>query len=100
MEKRKNKRIDKKIKSEVHSEYSMTYSTSIDLSTGGIFISTPDPLANGTEVMISFKTPDNETIEISGVVKWASDTDEKTGMGIEFVNIPENVRKHVIKMNE
>lgn len=100
MEKRKNERINKKLKSEVHSEYSMTYSTSIDLSSGGIFISTPDPLANGTEVMISFKTPDDETVEIKGIVKWTADNNEKIGMGIEFVNLSENVRKHVMKMNE
>lgn len=100
MEKRKNKRVNKKIKSEVHSENSMTYSTSIDLSSGGIFISTPDPLQNGTEVMISFKTPDGESVEIKGVVKWISDTEEKTGMGVEFVSLSENVRKHVMKMNE
>ena len=100
MEKRKNERINKKIKSEVHSEYAMTYSTSIDLSSGGIFISTPEPLANGTELLISFKTPDGENVEIKGVVKWISDNDEKSGMGIEFVNISENARKHVLKMNE
>ncbi len=100
MEKRKNERINKKIKSEVHSEYAMTYSTSIDLSSGGIFISTPEPLANGTELLISFKTPDGENVEIKGVVKWSADNDEKTGMGIEFINISENARKQVLKMNE
>jgi uncharacterized protein (TIGR02266 family) len=100
MEKRKHERVGKKIKSEVHSEYSMTYSTSIDLSSGGIFISTPEPLANGTEVMISFATPDDEAVEIKGVVKWISEKEGKNGMGIEFIKLSESVKKYIMKMNE
>ena len=89
-EKRKHSRIDKKVKSEVHSNEGMTFSTSADLSYGGIFISTPEPVNIGSEIQLSILTPDEENIEIKGVVRWMSDGDGKdgrSGMGIEFVDV-------------
>jgi uncharacterized protein (TIGR02266 family) len=92
-EKRKHSRIPKKIKSEVHAGDSMTFSTSGDLSYGGIFISTPEPVKIGSEIQLSILTPDEENIEIKGIVRWMSDGDSKDtkcGMGVEFVDINVN----------
>jgi Tfp pilus assembly protein PilZ len=92
-EKRKHSRVSKKVKSEVHSTDAMTFSTSEDLSYGGIFISTPEPVKIGSEIHLSILTPDEENIDITGIVRWMSEgngNDSKCGMGIEFIDINVN----------
>jgi uncharacterized protein (TIGR02266 family) len=85
--KRKHKRIPKKIKSQVTAPDVLTYSTARNVSDGGLFISTPDPIAPGTEIELSLKLPDGEFVNITGIVRWTkdeSDDGEPAGMGIEF----------------
>jgi uncharacterized protein (TIGR02266 family) len=86
-EKRQHPRIQKKIKSEVHTDDAMTFSTAADVSSGGIFISTPEPVKIDSEVNLSILSPDGNTIEIKGIVRWICDEnvkDKRSGMGIEF----------------
>lgn len=93
-EHRKTQRINKKIKSEVRTADSITLSSSVDLSKGGIFISTPEPLGDGANVNLTIIIPGNGEIEVQGVVKWVrGDESEKgkAGMGIEFVNMNSDV---------
>ena len=95
-EKRKNERVKKWVKSEVHSDEHITFSSSVDLSRGGIFISTPEPLINGSEVSLSIHLPEHGEIEIKGIVKWIRSDEtgsDKAGMGIEFVNINSELKK-------
>lgn len=102
-EKRQHKRFPKKVKSEVHSDGGMTFSTSRDLSNGGIFISTPEPVKIGSEVQLSITVPDESGIDIKGIVRWLneSDTEERrTGMGIEFVDISESQKVKLKKVME
>lgn len=89
-EQRKHPREKVRIKSEVHSEDMITYSTSSDLSKGGIFITTPEPPLQGSEVLLSLHFPGEEPVDIRGVVRWIRHEeadDQKTGMGVEFVEI-------------
>ncbi len=93
-EHRKTQRVNKKIKSEVRTEDSITLSSSVDLSKGGIFISTPEPLGDGANVNLTIIIPGNGEIEVQGVVKWVrgDETDKgKAGMGIEFVNMSSDI---------
>lgn len=95
-EKRKNERVKKWVKSEVHSDEHITFSSSVDLSRGGIFISTPEPLSNGSEVSLSIHLPEHGEVEIKGIVKWIRSDEtgsDKAGMGIEFVNINSELKK-------
>jgi len=88
--KRKNDRVDLRIKSEVHAPDAMTYSSTVNLSSGGLFISTPEPLSEGTELFLALQLPSGETVEIKGKVKWVRQNeieDERAGMGIEFVDL-------------
>lgn len=97
-EKRQYPRVDKKVKSEVHSTDGMTYSTALDLSQGGIFIRTPESVKIGSEVQLSIKIPEGESIEIKGIVRWMNDDkkdDKKTGMGIEFVDINDKQKSNI-----
>lgn len=88
--KRKSRRIAKKIKSQVSAPDSLTYSTTHNLSDGGMFISTPDPIAPGTELELSLKLPNGEFMNVTGIVRWTRDEDpdgDPAGMGIEFASI-------------
>ena len=95
-EHRKTHRINKKVKSEVRSDEAITLSSSVDLSRGGIFISTPEPLGNGSNVNLTIIIPGNGEIEVQGVVKWVrgDETESgKAGMGIEFINVDGDVSR-------
>ena len=86
-EKRKSRRISHKIKSEVHDPLSMTFSTSQDLSRGGIYISTPEPLETGSEISLSLYLPGQDPVSVRGVVRWSASEESscrRCGMGIEF----------------
>ena len=86
--KRKFDRVKKSIKCEVHSE-GMTYSTTIDVSEGGLFIATPEPLGQGTEITLFLYIGDGDPVEARARVKWVrneEDEDRKSGMGVEFLN--------------
>ncbi len=100
-ENRRHKRMPKKIKSEVHIEDVMTFSSSQNLSHGGIFISTPEPVKAGTVIDLMLYIPDSEPIKIKGIVRWTRDEDkpeEKSGMGIEFINASESELKDIKKI--
>ena len=89
-ENRKNKRSKVDFKSEVHSDEGMTFSNAKDLSNGGLFISTPEPLKEGSEIDLSLQMPGQEPVEIKGVVKWVSINDDegkRSGMGVEFKDL-------------
>lgn len=95
-DKRKSERIKKGIKSEVYSEEHASFSSTVDLSKGGIFISTPEPLGSGSEVSMSIHIPGHGEIDVKGIVKWvrADETEtEKAGMGIEFIDVDSELKK-------
>ncbi|MFA5517986.1 MAG: PilZ domain-containing protein [Spirochaetota bacterium] len=97
-DKRKEERVKKQIKSEVISEELISYSSTVDLSSGGIFISTPEPLKSGSEVKLSINSPEGENIEVKGLVRWLREDeveDGKSGMGIEFINLSEIDKKKI-----
>jgi uncharacterized protein (TIGR02266 family) len=90
--KRKHDRIDKNMKAEVHAADRMTFSKAVNISQGGIFISTPEPLSEGSMINLALQIPSGELIEIKGQVKWIRQDEsdhERTGMGIEFVEVSE-----------
>lgn len=95
-DKRHSERVQKKIKAEVHAKDGMTFSSSVDISKGGLFLTTPEPLREGEEVDLSIKVDDQHYIDAKGIIRWSRDENEKTlaGMGIEFVGVtPEGQEK-------
>lgn len=93
---RKSERIKKGLKSEVFSDEHVSFSSSVDLSKGGMFISTPEPLSSGTELKMTIHIPGHGEVDVKGVVKWvrAEETDsEKAGMGIEFISVDSALKK-------
>ena len=94
-EKRKEERIKKSIRSEVRSDEALTFSSAVDMSKGGIFISTPEPLDNGTNVELSIMMPGGE-VTVQGIVKWVRPDgtgNDRAGMGIEFKNLDDETKK-------
>jgi len=90
---RKHDRIGKEVKSEVHTDEGMTFSTSQDLSQGGIYISTPEPVEAGSPVDLTLDIKGEEPVHVKGIVRWIKseeDTSKKAGMGIEFIDISDS----------
>jgi hypothetical protein len=55
-----------------------------DVSTGGLFLNTPNPLVPGSQVQLSFSvSPEGPEIECSGSVVYAL---PGVGMGIQFID--------------
>jgi len=97
-DKRKNERIKKEIKSEVLADEHASFSSTVDLSKGGIFISTPEPLNNGSEVNMLIHIPGHDELEVQGLVRWVrmEDTESaRAGMGIEFINVSNDLKKKI-----
>lgn len=89
--KRKDERVPASIKSEVHDEKIMTFSTTQNISHGGLFISTPEPLEIGSQIDLSLYIPGENPVTLKGVVRWTNEKEEgsaapKCGMGIEFID--------------
>jgi uncharacterized protein (TIGR02266 family) len=90
-EKRKHSRIRKSLKCEVQSD-GLTFSSTIDISSGGMFISTPEPLNSESGIDLLIFLPGEEPLPMKAWVKWSRDEDDsnKAGMGVEFINPSED----------
>lgn len=62
-----------------------------NLSRGGLFVSTPEPLSHGSAVTLSLRVPDHaQPVTIDAVVRWvrAEDSDRgPAGMGLSFADV-------------
>jgi type IV pilus assembly protein PilZ len=78
-------------------DFLFEYTTNI--SRGGIFIETRDPLPEGTIVEMKFQPPGAEApIEVSGKVVWVNrwrdgEDNHNPGMGIQFEELAEDNRE-------
>jgi uncharacterized protein (TIGR02266 family) len=66
-----------------------------DVSPGGVFVSTPQPLAVGTDMTLYFTLEGGRTLQADGVVRWTrpGDTNLPPGMGVAFTRLsPEDQR--------
>jgi uncharacterized protein (TIGR02266 family) len=102
-DKRKTKRVPLKITSKVSAKDCTTCNDTVNISHGGLFISTPEPLDEGSEINLALQLPDGESVAIKGKVKWVRQNEkegERAGMGIEFVGISEKDIKKIKKLTE
>lgn len=75
---------------------------SVDVSEGGIFITTVNMLPVGTPVDLMLKLPDGFNADVHGVVRWLREWNElspnvSAGMGVQFVNMEPAVTEHLQK---
>ncbi len=76
--------------------------TLADLSSGGAFVRTPEPLASGELVQLSLKPPGSfaalrGALTVKGYVVWSRPEGEQAGMGIEFV-VDETTRAKLLRL--
>lgn len=92
IEKRRDPRTLIKIKIDYESEGAYLYSYSKDLSEGGIFIQTSNPLKVGERIKLKFILPELlEKVETWGEVAWVNEgggaEGVSEGMGVRFVEL-------------
>jgi uncharacterized protein (TIGR02266 family) len=71
-----------------------------DISEGGLFISTYDFRPIGTNIDVNFTLPSGHTVIARGIVRWVRELnplhpDQKPGMGIQFVDLPEGDKRAI-----
>jgi uncharacterized protein (TIGR02266 family) len=76
---------------------------SLDISEGGLFVSTYTEIPLGTRLVLAFELPDGTAVEARGEVRWrrahASDG-ERPGIGIAFTDLPEAARQRIAALCE
>jgi len=100
---RRNERKQVAIPLNITPVHIFTESQIVNISKGGVFINTPRPLANDSEIEIEFVLPRaDKKIRAKGKVKWAIDQVDRPdgtpgiipGMGIKFIEISkEDIKK-------
>jgi uncharacterized protein (TIGR02266 family) len=73
---------------------------SVNMSEGGLYLRTLQPLPGGTLIHIKFTLPhDTETIELSAevvrILPLGTQFEVEPGMGLHFINVPENTLRKI-----
>lgn len=101
-EKRREDRIAVELKVGYRTIGSFITDYIINISKGGIFINTTKPLPVGTKIRILFSIPDIPLpFDLMGIVRWVNPVGHSShslpGMGIEFLEMEETVKKRIEK---
>jgi len=90
---------------ELLSEDTFLFEYTSNLSRGGIFLATRNPLPIGTQIHLRFTlpAPENRTIKVTGQVAWVNEykpgkVNLNPGMGIEFVNLSEKDNEAITRL--
>lgn len=81
----------------VFSESTFYAGLSLDVSNGGVFVSTHQLLAIGTPVTLYFVLPNGHPVEARGIVRWTRppSTDIPPGMGVQFTELSQPDLAHI-----
>src|SRR5262245_3371841 len=90
--------VVRQVRLEASHEIFFGYAT--NLSAGGLFIQTPNPKPQGTEVVVRFNLPgDEHAVQCRAVVVWRreyhSESSTQAGMGVKFVDVAEEDAKRI-----
>ena len=103
-ERRKHRRIPEVIRSEVHDDSGMTFSKTVDVSQGGLFITTIEPLVLGTDVRLMLYIPGEDPVEVQGTVQWIKEGEDngttRSGMGIAFKEMHPVIQERLRKISD
>jgi uncharacterized protein (TIGR02266 family) len=69
---------------------------SSDIHSGGVFVATVQSVPRGTTVDLDFTLPGGRPLQVSGVVRWTREVNDKTpdlmpGLGVQFTSLPPEV---------
>jgi type IV pilus assembly protein PilZ len=102
-EHRRAPRIPVDVKVDYRTVGSFITDYTVNISKGGLFIRTSLPLEIGARVRLRLTLPDGEApFALDGVVRWIASPRDKEkgspGMGIEFVDFDEDVKRRLEAM--
>lgn len=90
--KRQSARVRMQAAIDLHSDSNFFSGFSTNLGDGGIFVATVESVPHGTEVDLHFSLPTGERIDVTGVVRWSREVNDRApdifpGVGIQFVDL-------------
>jgi len=96
LEARRNGRVRMHTSIDTRSDSNFFIGFSMDISEGGIFIATVEPVALGTQVELDFTLPGGRPMKVTGVVRWVRESNDRTpelmpGVGVQFTGLPSEV---------
>ena len=98
IERRTNRRLPIRVMVEYETTEDFLMDYTANVSIGGMFIATKEPLELGTRFRMRFRLPERKkTIETYAVVRWVVEPNDTTGMeagmGVQFENLaPKDLR--------
>lgn len=85
---RTDPRYDRRIEVEIVAAGARQTALTRNISLGGMFVETIDPLPVQTPVVVRFKVPtQSEPIEVGGEVRWLEQVGAVYGMGVRFAGL-------------
>ena len=96
-EQRSGQRVTVEVDVGVLSESNFYTGIAADVSLGGVFVSTPSPMPEGTEIALYFTLGEGATLHAEGVVRWtrSKSADLPTGMGVAFTRLSDEARRTI-----
>ncbi|QSQ21378.1 TIGR02266 family protein [Pyxidicoccus parkwayensis] len=96
MDARRNGRVRMHTSIDMRSDSNFFTGFSMDISEGGVFIATVDPVARGTQVELDFTLPGGRPMKVTGVVRWVRESNPRTpelmpGVGVQFTGLASEV---------
>ncbi|NMO21553.1 TIGR02266 family protein [Pyxidicoccus fallax] len=96
MDARRNGRVRMHTSIDMRSDSNFFTGFSMDISEGGVFIATVDPVPRGTQVELDFTLPGGRPMKVTGVVRWVRESNSRTpelmpGVGVQFTGLPPEV---------
>ncbi len=91
-EARRNGRVRMHTSIDMRSDSNFFTGFSMDISEGGVFIATVEPVARGTQVELDFTLPGGRPMKVQGVVRWVRESNARTpelmpGVGVQFTGL-------------
>ena len=74
---------------------------SLDISEGGLFVTTYTEMPVGTRLVLCFELPDGTVVEARGEVRWTraqGNDGERPGIGIAFTELPAAAHEQIVAL--
>ena len=101
MSERIHQRVPACMRVQFRSASSFLVAYSVNLSRGGVFLESDEPLAVGSEVTLEVEVPEAGTVSLSGRVTWRreqADIDGPVGFGVEFEDMVDTLGAAIDQM--
>jgi len=74
------------------------YASIANVSELGLFVATPTPMPEGTEVHLRFQPPGHESFEVRGVVRWVNTVSSgvpNPGVGVSLMGVDTATKERI-----